>query len=161
MNGNADELFTEACRNGWEGLVAKRIGSTYVTGRSSDWLKLKCSARQELVVGGWTEPKGSRKGIGALLVGHWDDSGFRFAGKVGTGFSEAVLRDLHSKLTKLERETSPFVDPVREKTAHWVNPELVAQIAFGEWTPDGKLRHPRYEGLRDDKDPKSVKREQH
>ncbi|MDQ1498790.1 MAG: hypothetical protein QOI86_2130 [Actinomycetota bacterium] len=159
MEGDPQRLLHKACADGWEGLIAKRADAPYRPGRSSDWLKLKCSASQELVIGGWTEPKGSRTGFGALLVGYHDDSGLRYAGKVGTGFDTATLTDLHRRMTARARATSPFVDRVRQKDAHWTEPDLVANIAFTEWTDDGKLRHPRFEGLRPDKDPRTVTRE--
>ncbi|MGI8535776.1 MAG: non-homologous end-joining DNA ligase [Mycobacteriales bacterium] len=159
--GDGRTLFAEACVRGWEGLIAKRAGSPYTPGRSPDWLKLKCVRDQELVVGGWTEPSGSRSGLGALLVGYHDEAGgLRYAGKVGTGFDEADLRRLRDLLGPLEQQTSPFVDQVRDKRAHWVTPEVVAQIAFAEWTTAGRLRHPAYQGLRTDKDPALVVREQ-
>ena len=159
VTGDPAELLRQACAAGWEGLIAKRADAPYRTGRSSDWLKLKCSASQELVIGGWTEPRGSRTHFGALLVGYHDPEGLRYAGKVGTGFDTATLTDLHRRLLARERPTSPFVDKVRERSAHWSEPDLVANFAFTEWTTDGKLRHPRFEGLRPDKDPRSVIRE--
>ncbi|HEV3363778.1 MAG TPA: ATP-dependent DNA ligase, partial [Acidimicrobiia bacterium] len=159
VKGDPEELLREACADGWEGLIAKRSDAPYRSGRSVDWLKLKCSASQELVLGGWTEPRGARTHFGALLVGYYDAEGLRYAGKVGTGFDTATLADLHRQLTVRERPTSPFIDKVRERSAHWAEPELVANFAFTEWTTDGKLRHPRYEGLRPDKDPRAVTRE--
>jgi bifunctional non-homologous end joining protein LigD len=153
-------LLAQACRSGWEGLIAKRVDGRYVEGRSGDWLKLKCSAGQELVIGGWTEPSGARTGFGALLLGHHDaDGALRYAGKVGTGFDARTLARISTLLAGLARPTSPFADPVREPRAHWVEPRLVAQIAFSEWTRDGRLRHPRFQGLRDDKPAKDVVRE--
>lgn len=160
LDGDADRLLAEACRSGWEGLVAKRPGSAYRAGRSSDWLKLKCSASQELVVGGWTDPSGSRTGLGALLLGYYDEGGaLRYAGKVGTGFNEAELRALRARLDDLVAERCPFADPVPVKGSHWSRPELVAAVSFTEWTSDGRLRHPSYDGLREDKDPPHVRRE--
>lgn len=159
VEGDPEVLLRDACAEGWEGLIAKRADGRYRSGRSTEWLKLKCSASQELVIGGWTEPRGARAHFGALLVGHYDDGRLRYAGKVGTGFGAATLADLHRRLTALERETPPFVDLTRMKDAHWAEPELVANIAFTEWTDDGKLRHPRFEGLRPDKDPAAVTRE--
>ena len=159
VTGDPAQLLEGACASGWEGLIAKRADSKYVSGRSSAWRKLKCSASQELVIGGWTEPRGSRIGFGALLVGYYDEEGLRYSGKVGTGFDTATLTSLHAELEARSRPASPFVDPVKEKTAHWSEPELVANIAFTEWTPDGKLRHPRFEGLRPDKDGREVRRE--
>ena len=160
LEGDPAQLLDEACRNGWEGLVAKRPTSRYCSGRSPDWRKIKCSASQELVVGGWTDPTGSRSALGALLVGYYDDAGrLVFAGKVGTGFSEAELRRLHSMLAERATTECPFDGPIRVKGSHWVRPELVAEVSFTEWTRDGKLRHPRYEGLRTDKAPLDVRRE--
>jgi bifunctional non-homologous end joining protein LigD len=159
-NERGEELFREACEKGWEGLIAKRADSPYVHGRSRDWLKFKCSAEQELVIGGYTEPTGSRIELGALLLGYYDeDRGLRYAGKVGTGFTRATLRDLAAKLEPLRREDSPFAEEVRERRVTWVEPRLVAQIGFSEWTRDGRLRHPRFLGLRDDKAPEEVVRE--
>jgi bifunctional non-homologous end joining protein LigD len=160
LTGRPADLLAAACRDNWEGLIAKRAAGNYVGGRSGDWVKLKCTASQELVVGGWTEPHGSRQHLGALLVGYHDDDGrLRFAGKVGTGFTHQTLADLARQLEPLERTEPPFVDRVREPTAHWVEPQLVAEIAFTEWTRDGRLRHPRFEGLRTDKPASGVVRE--
>jgi bifunctional non-homologous end joining protein LigD len=158
-NGDGVAFYEEACRKGWEGLIAKRADSPYTHGRSRDWLKFKCSAEQELVIGGFTAPKGSRTDLGALLLGYHEDGAFKYAGKVGTGFTQATLADLHARLTPLVRETSPFDEVVKERTATWVQPELVAQVGFSEWTRDGRLRHPRYLGLRDDKAAAEVVRE--
>ena len=158
-NADGEALFREACRKGWEGLIAKRADSRYVHGRSRDWLKLKCSAEQELVIGGYTPPKGSRTDLGALLLGDDDGGRLRYAGKVGTGYDTATLRSLRARLDALAVARSPFDDVVRERAVHWVRPELVAQVAFTEWTRDGRLRHPRYLGLRDDKSAGEVVRE--
>lgn len=158
-NTDGEAYFAEACSKGWEGLIAKRADSTYTSSRSKAWLKFKCAQRQEFVVGGFTEPQGARIGLGALLIGYHDDAGLRYAGKVGTGYDEATLRDLRARLDDLEQADPPFVDAVRERTAHWVRPELVAEVGFSEWTTDGKLRHPRYEGLRTDKPAGDVVRE--
>jgi bifunctional non-homologous end joining protein LigD len=160
LAGPPSELLDAACRDGWEGLVAKRSAATYTGGRSPDWVKLKCTASQELVVGGWTEPRGSRQHLGALLVGYYEDGLLRYAGKVGTGFTNATLAALAEQLTPLERTDPPFTDRVREPAAHWVEPQLVAGIGFSEWTHDGRLRHPRFEGLRPDKAASTVVREQ-
>jgi bifunctional non-homologous end joining protein LigD len=160
-NTEGEAYLREACARGWEGLVAKRADAPYRPGhRSPDWLKLKCVHEQELVVGGWTDPQRSRTGFGALLVGYYADGGLRYAGKVGTGFDHRMLADLSARFRDLSAEGSPFADPVREKGAHWLRPELVAQIGFSEWTRDGKLRHPRYLGLREDKAPQDVVREE-
>jgi bifunctional non-homologous end joining protein LigD len=158
-NRDGEELFRDACRKGWEGLIAKRSEAPYVHGRSRDWLKFKCSAEQELVIGGYTPPKGSRTDLGALLLGYYEDGRLRYAGKVGTGFTRATLGDLAALLAPLRRERSPFADEVRERAAIWVEPRLVAQIGFSEWTRDGRLRHPRFLGLRDDKSAAEVVRE--
>jgi DNA ligase D-like protein (predicted ligase) len=158
-NGDGEAYYEEACRKGWEGLIAKRADAPYTRGRSRDWLKFKCSAEQELVIGGYTAPRGSRTDLGALLLGYYEDGELRYAGKVGTGFTRETLRDLATKLAPLKRDRSPFADEVRERTATWVDPELVAQVGFSEWTQDHRLRHPRFLGLRDDKAAREVVRE--
>jgi bifunctional non-homologous end joining protein LigD len=159
-NERGEEMFEEACRKGLEGVIAKRADSPYRSTRSSDWRKLKCHAEQELVIGGYTAPQGSRTDFGALLVGYWDDGDLRYAGKVGTGFDHETLRELGQRLRDLERPDPPFadVDPIPRGT-HWVEPELVGQIGFTEWTRDGRLRHPRFLGLRTDKPARDVVRE--
>ncbi|MBO0847734.1 MAG: non-homologous end-joining DNA ligase [Nocardioides sp.] len=159
-----EEWFAEICRRGWEGLIAKRADAPYAAGRTDSWLKFKCEAGQELVVVGWTDPEGSREALGALLLGYHDRSGGRddlvYAGKVGTGFSRAVLRDLYTRLSRLEMEESPCTrGRLPTKAVHWVRPELVAEVAFTEWTSAGQLRHPRYQGLRTDKSADDVVRE--
>jgi DNA ligase D-like protein (predicted ligase) len=158
-NERGEELFEQACAKGWEGLIAKRADSPYRHGRSGDWLKLKCSFEQELVIGGFTPPQGARKRFGALLVGYYEDGELRYAGKVGTGFSERTLAELGDELEALERPDSPFARNGLPRQARWVEPRLVAQVAFGEWTRDGRLRHPRYLGLREDKPAREVVRE--
>jgi bifunctional non-homologous end joining protein LigD len=159
LEERGEELYEEACRAGFEGLIAKRASSTYQCRRSRDWLKLKCKNEQELVIGGFTAPQGSRAEFGALLVGYHEDGELRYAGKVGTGFDAATLRDLGRRLRALERERSPFPRGQGPRGARWVEPELVAQVGFSEWTRDGKLRHPRFLGLRDDKPAGEVVRE--
>jgi DNA ligase D-like protein (predicted ligase) len=159
-NTRGEEFFRYACAHGWEGVIAKRADSPYRAGRSPDWLKFKCVKDQEFVVGGYTRPGGSRSGFGALLVGYYDNGGLRYAGKVGTGFSDQTLRELSGTLGELEREGSPFSEPVPERSARWVEPALVVAVRFSEWTTDGKLRHPRFAGLRDDKPAREVVREQ-
>jgi DNA ligase D-like protein (predicted ligase) len=160
-NGDGEALFAEACRKGWEGVIAKRADSPYTARRSRDWLKFKCEQGQELVIGGFTAPKGSRTDFGALLLGYYDDGELRYAGKVGTGFDQATLRDLAARMAKLRRDDPPFADAaaIRERDVTWVEPELVAQVGFTEWTSDGRLRHPRFLGLRDDKPAGKVVRE--
>ena len=158
--GDAEKLRQESCEAGWEGLIAKRAAAPYRAGRSRDWLKLKCSNEQELVVAGYTDPKGSRVGFGALMLGYYDKDKLRFAGEVGTGFGERQLRELGDTLKRIEVEESPFVDlPRAKKGQHFVRPQLVAQVGFTEWTRDGKLRHPRFLGLRNDKKAENVVRE--
>jgi bifunctional non-homologous end joining protein LigD len=159
-NRDGEALFEDACRRGLEGLIAKRAESRYSTTRSTDWLKLKCSHEQELVIGGFTAPQGSRTDFGALLVGYNEDGALRYAGKVGTGFGQRTLAELGERMRKLERPDPPFADvhPIPKGT-HWIEPKLVGQFAFSEWTRDGRLRHPRYLGLRNDKAPGEVVRE--
>jgi ATP-dependent DNA ligase len=141
-------------------VIAKRRGSVYEQRRSRNWLKMKCVSEQELVIGGFTDPQGSREGLGALLVGYHENGELRYAGAVGTGFSQELLLSLHEKLVKLEQPKSPFTrNGLPRKGVHWVRPKLVAQVGFAEWTPDGKLRHPRFLGLRTDKSPSDVVRE--
>jgi DNA ligase D-like protein (predicted ligase) len=157
----SERRYAEACQAGWEGLIAKRADAPYARGRSRDWLKLKCVLEQEFVVGGYTDPAGTRTDFGALLVGYYEGDRLRYAGKVGTGFSAETLADLGARLRKLESSESPFVDarPIPKGT-NWTRPGLVAQIGFAEWTADGRLRQPRFLGLRDDKHPPEVVREQ-
>jgi bifunctional non-homologous end joining protein LigD len=158
---NGEAYYAYACAHGWEGLVVKRADAPYRAGRSKDWLKFKCQAGQEFVIGGYTDPKGTRIGFGALLLGYYDAGGrLAYAGKVGTGFDDATLASLAGTLAGLERPQSPFDrGTVPRAGVHWVEPRLVAQVAFSEWTRAGELRHPRFEGLRRDKDAASVTRE--
>jgi DNA ligase D-like protein (predicted ligase) len=158
-NRDGEAYYAAACRHGWEGLIAKRADAPYSGGRSRDWLKFKCSAEQELVIGGFTAPRGSRTDLGALLLGYYDGGRLRYAGKVGTGFTHETLRHLAASLAPLERASSPFSDEVKERNTTWVDPDLVAQVGFSEWTRDGRLRHPRFLGLRDDKPASEVVRE--
>jgi DNA ligase D-like protein (predicted ligase) len=153
--------FEDACRKGWEGIIGKNHASVYVSKRSREWLKFKCLKEQEFVIGGYTDPKGRRIGFGALLVGYYKAGKLVYAGKVGTGFDEETLRRLGRQLAQLQTKTSPFAasDPP-SRGAHWVKPKLVGQIAFTEWTLEGRLRHPRYLGLRFDKRPSAVVQEQ-
>jgi bifunctional non-homologous end joining protein LigD len=156
-----DAPWERACREGWEGVIAKRRDSPYEGRRSKAWLKMKCEASQELVVGGFTDPQRSRVGLGALLVGYFDGDDFVFAGKLGTGFDNALLRDLRARLDALERKSSPFTRAtgLPKLRVHWVEPEIVVQAAFTEWTGGGKLRHPRLLGVRIDKAAREVVRE--
>jgi len=159
-NEDGIAYYHEACAKGWEGIIAKDARSAYVQTRSRKWLKFKCIHQQEFVIGGYTEPKGERTGFGALLIGYYDDDALRYAGKVGTGFDDDLLESLGSRLTSLERSASPFSDDVDESGAHWVEPKLVGEVGFTEWTGHGKLRHPRFLGLRRDKSPRDVVREE-
>jgi bifunctional non-homologous end joining protein LigD len=134
-----------AQREGWEGVIAKRLGSTYEHRRSREWLKMKCELSADFVVGGFTDPQGKRVGLGALLVGHYKGEDFVFAGKIGTGFDNAMLLDLRARLDKLEIDKAPFTEAVGlpRLRVHWVRPEIVVRVGFIEWTAHGKLRHPR------------------
>ena len=159
-SGDSEQRFARACASGWEGLIAKRAQARYAAGRSRDWLKLKCVWEQEFVIGGYTEPAGSRTDFGALLVGYYENGLLRYAGKVGTGYTAATLRDLGARLRALETPVSPFADARGiPRGAHWVRAELVAQIGFAEWTNDARLRQARFLGMRDDKRPADVVRE--
>jgi DNA ligase D-like protein (predicted ligase) len=160
-DSDGEAYYREACQLGWEGIIAKRADAPYRAGRSRDWLKFKCLNGQEFVIGGYTDPQRSRVGFGALLLGYYDDGKLRYAGKVGTGFNRSTLTSLHAVLAADERPESPF-EPVRglpRSGVHWVEPKLVAQVGFSEWTVDGELRQPRFQGLRRDKDPAEVVRE--
>ena len=150
--------WERACREGWEGVVAKRRDSPYEHRRSPHWLKMKCEATQELVVGGFTDPQGARVGLGALLVGYFEGDDLVFAGKMGTGFDTKLLLDLRARLDALEIEKAPFTRAVGlpRVRAHWVRPEMVVQVGFIEWTVHGKLRHPRFLGVRTDKSAREV-----
>jgi ATP-dependent DNA ligase len=153
--------WERACREGWEGVIAKRRDAPYEHRRSPHWLKMKCEAAQELVVGGFTDPQGGRVGLGALLVGYHESDDFVFAGKVGTGFDTKLLLELRGRLDTLEIEKSPFTKAkgLPRLRAHWVQPEIVVQVAFIEWTVHGKLRHSRLLGIRTDKAACEVVRE--
>jgi bifunctional non-homologous end joining protein LigD len=164
--GDGEAYFDEACKQGWEGLIAKRADAPYRSGRTPDWLKFKCEQQQEFVVGGWTDPQGSRQDFGALLLGYFADDGtLRYAGKVGTGFDRELLRSLGGQLRKLTRPDPAYENASLPRGAawrtgvHWTTPTLVAQVAFTEWTRDGQLRHPRFLGLRTDKAAHEVVRE--
>jgi bifunctional non-homologous end joining protein LigD len=153
--------WERACEEGWEGVIAKRRDAPYEHRRSPNWLKMKCEATQELVVGGFTDPQGGRVGLGALLVGYFERDDLVFAGKVGTGFDTKLLLDLRARLDRLEIPAPPFTRAVGlpRLRAHWVRPEIVVQVAFTEWTVHGKLRHPRLLGVRTDKTAREVVRE--
>jgi DNA ligase D-like protein (predicted ligase) len=160
-NTHGERLYRVACRKGREGLIAKRAASPYQHSRSRHWLKFKCVNRQELVIGGYTDPRGSRSGFGALLLGYYEDGALCYAGKVGTGFDTATLQSLGKRLARLTRRTCPFAGTPSGTGSgvHWVKPELVAEVGFTEWTADHRLRHPRFLGLRRDKAAQRVVRE--
>jgi bifunctional non-homologous end joining protein LigD len=161
--GNGRKFFELACKQGLEGIISKRRDKPYTGGRGKTWVKTKCLLRQELVIGGFTDPEGSRSGVGALLVGYHENGKLVYAGKVGTGFSMKMLGELRRALEPHELAKCPFTpEPPRASTGpgrHWVAPLLVAEIAFSEWTNDGRLRHPSFQGLRQDKPAADVVRE--
>ncbi len=160
FHASPEELLHNACRMHFEGVIGKRADSPYVSRRSPTWIKLKCTQRQEFVIGGYTDPKGSRTGIGSLLLGIHDEAGtLHFAGGVGTGFDQATLAAVKKALSKVASQEMPFAEKPPGK-AHWVEPRLVAEVSFGEWTPDGRIRHAVFLGLRADKPAKSIIREQ-
>ncbi|HSQ04111.1 MAG TPA: DNA ligase D [Burkholderiales bacterium] len=161
--GSGAEYFNESCRLKLEGIISKRADSTYQAGRGRAWVKVKCELRQEVVIGGYTDPEGSRTAFGALLLGVYEEKGqLRYCGKVGTGFNDATLKALKKKLDALVQKDPPFINPPKgaeARRAHWVKPELVAEVRFTEWTNDGTLRHPSFQGLREDKKASEVVRE--
>lgn len=159
---NGKKFYGEACKKGWEGLIAKDGEGEYEKKRSRKWLKFKCENRQEFVIVGYTQPKGERKGFGALLLGYYDKKALKFAGKVGTGFDEVFLKRFAKQLKNKKIKTPPIDKSQNwpKKNIQWVRPHYVVEVSFTEWTSDGKLRHPRFLGLRRDKKPKEVKREQ-
>lgn len=155
-----EAYFKQACKDQWEGLIAKKRNGTYVSKRSTDWLKLKCVNEQELVIGGYTDSTNPDHNFGALLLGYYEKGKLKYAGKVGTGFNEKILTDLGSKLKKNEIKKNPFHNyDESTQNVHWVKPTLVCEVRFTEWTKTNKLRHPSYLGLRDDKNAKEVKKE--
>jgi len=159
--GSGERAYATAQEREWEGIIAKRVDSTYQPGlRSPDWLKVKIRHQSEFVVGGWTPPAGARSDFGALLVGLFDGDRLRFTGKVGTGFTRETLGELGAKLVSLETNEAPFDPAARLRGARWVRPRLVAQIAYAEWTADGKLRQPAFLGLRTDKQPRECRWEE-
>jgi bifunctional non-homologous end joining protein LigD len=161
VEGDGEAMVQRARRDGWEGVIAKRVDALYEPGiRSRAWLKLKIEHRQEFVIGGYTEPRNTREHIGALLLGYFDNDRFIYVGHTGGGFTRAGLREMYERLVKLERRSSPFEEtPKTNERAHWVTPRIVVEVKFNEWTADGKLRQPIFLGVRDDKDAKDVGRE--
>lgn len=159
VNGEGENFLDTACEKGWEGIIAKDGKQPYINGRTSKWLKFKCDNRQEFVVGGFTDPEGERVGFGSLLVGFYENTELKYAGRVGTGYSDEQLEEMREQMDELEQENSPFDQDVDDEDVHYIKPELVAEVGFTEWTENNKLRHPRFIGLRDDKDPKEVEKE--
>lgn len=160
--GNGARVYQQACRLGFEGIVSKRRDSPYKAGRKFAWLKTKCIQRQEFVIGGFTDPEGHRKGIGSVLVGFFEKDAFVFAGKVGTGFTEKASTDLRKKLEAIETKDCPFKERPEGwlgRNAHWVEPRYICEVVLTEWTTEGVLRHPSFQGLREDKRPREVKRD--
>lgn len=163
FQGPGEDLYKSACRHSLEGIISKRADRPYKEGRTADWLKIKCTNSQEFVIGGFTEPAGARAGFGALLVGLHENGDLRYCGKVGTGYSDRTLIELRSRLEKLQRPDSPFSNPPKGaayRRARWVEPSMVAEVEFSSWTRDGFLRHPSFKGLREDKKPAEIRREQ-
>ncbi|MFW5832017.1 MAG: non-homologous end-joining DNA ligase [Prolixibacteraceae bacterium] len=160
-NTKGKEFLKEACKNGWEGLIAKDAGSNYIHSRSKSWLKFKCEKRQELIICGYTAPGGSRKYFGALIIGYYDDGKLKNAGKVGTGYDDKTLELVYGKMKPLEQDNPPFDNKkTGYKNATWLKPKLVGEFRFSEWTADNKLRHPSFLGLREDKKAKEVTKEE-
>ena len=167
LRGTAANALAKACAAGGEGIICKMKNAPYTSGRSNGWVKVKCGSRQEMVIIGYSEPKGSREGIGALLLGVYEAKKvLRYSGRVGTGFSTRELTTLRQALSKIETDKSPLsvtadMVAVRESgKVQWVQPKLVAEVSFTEWTSDGLLRHPVFQGLREDKKPTDIKREE-
>lgn len=159
-NTEGEAYYEDACQKGWEGVIAKEAASRYVHSRSTHWLKFKCVQQQEFIIGGFTEPHGERVGFGALLLGYYDGNDLVYAGKVGTGFDEETLNTLRDQFSSMERDDPPFDrGDLPRKEVHWLDPELVAQIGFEEWTAADRLRQPRFQGVRRDKNPDDVVKE--
>ena len=157
---DGEKYLKEACEKNWEGIIAKEAESTYVHDRSKKWLKFKCGFEQEFVIGGFTEPEGERKGFGALLIGYYEGDDLKYAGKVGTGYDDEFLEDFREKMDNHTRKTCPFDDfDAKEENVTWLTPHFVGEVGFTEWTDAGNLRHPRFLGLRKDKDHKNVVKE--
>ena len=162
--GNTTRVFNEACKLGAEGIIVKNATASYRAGRNTSWVKVKCVKRQELVIGGFTEPEGARAGVGALLVGYYEDGGLKYAGKVGTGkgFTRDYLTKLRAQLDAIEQKECAF-DPkpkgLKAASTRWVKPKIVVEVQFVEWTSDNHLRHPSLLGIRKDKSPRDVVRE--
>jgi bifunctional non-homologous end joining protein LigD len=163
VSGEGDQFFRHACNFALEGIVSKRADAPYRSGRGKDWLKVKCLRRQEFVIVGYTDPEGARVGFGALLLAVNGEDGLVYAGKVGTGFNDKLLRDLRSRMGKIEIDKPAFRNAPRgaeARRSHWIQPKLVGEVAFTEWTREGILRHPTFQGLREDKNPEEIVREE-
>ena len=162
VEGHGGTFFEQACRHGLEGIISKRRDLPYRGGRHGGWVKTKCSLRQEFVIGGFTDPAGTRAGLGALVIGCYEGDRLVYSGKVGTGFTQEIALDLRRRLDAMARTLSPFDPPppgALGRNARWVTPALVCEVVFTEWTGDGKIRHPSFQGLRTDKKPREVVRE--
>ena len=160
IDGRGDAFFAQACRVGLEGIISKRRDLQHRPGRHGGWLKIKCTLRQEFVIGGFTDPEGTRSGLGALLIGYYEGKRLVFSGKVGTGFTHKFALELRARLDAIEQKACPFQPPpagVLGRRAHWVKPSLVCDVEFTEWTTDGKIRHPSFQGLRADKKPRGLR----
>lgn len=158
-HGVDERFFRRICKKGWEGLIVKDLDSPYESKRTSRWLKFKCGNGQEFIIIGYTDPQGSRTGFGALLLGFYDKGRLHYAGKVGTGFNQAALKDLLGRMRRHATDSLPLDQTVRGKGIHWIKPRLVCEVGFTEWTDENRLRHPRYLGLREDKPAKEVIKE--
>lgn len=160
-NEDGKAYHEKACKKGWEGIIAKDGESAYVQSRSKKWLKFKCAKGQELVIGGFTEPEGERVGFGALLVGYYEEDALMYAGKVGTGYDDEFLKKWRGKFDQIEKDSSPFENFNDNENGfnHWIKPKYVGEFGFTEWTDDNKLRHPRFLGIRDDKEAEQVTKE--
>jgi bifunctional non-homologous end joining protein LigD len=157
FESNGQDFFRVSCEHGLEGIISKQKDAPYSSGRGDLWLKSKCSERQEFVIGGWSEPRGSREGIGALLLGVYEDGKLRYAGRVGTGFNHATLKSLKKELSVMEQEESPFdLKSPKGKDIHWVKPGKICEVSFGNWTDEGILRTPVFQGMREDKKAREV-----
>ncbi len=162
IRSSGDQMYRHSCSLALEGIISKDSGSPYVQKRSKTWMKIKCMKRQEFLVGGYSEPSGSRTGFGALLLGYYEDNGFMYAGKVGTGFTEKTLTQLTHRLGELEQEKPAFDSPPKgaeAKDVHWIKPEVIVEVVFSQWTQEGHLRHPSFKGVREDKSPGEIVRE--
>ena len=161
VTGQGSKFFKLACKRHLEGIVSKRANAPYRSGRSSDWLKTKCTYRQEFVIGGYRRETTGRPNLGSLLIGYYDGAKLIYAGSVGTGWSVQLGRSIMARLLRIGRDSSPFVAVPRPdaKDAHWAEPKLVCEVEFSTWTRDGRVRHPSFKGLREDKPAQEVRRE--